>query len=188
MVGAVFGMVFVAVNAGAPLPPAAGTALRVLAGLALAGVIALWFLTGRRTRGGATEAGGTEGGTEGGTGGGTGGGMFNRRYVVIVALEAVALFGGVRLLSALGWPEQAGVAWVALVVGVHFVALWPVWREVSILIPGAGLTVLGLVGLALVWTQAVAWVPIVSGVLSGLLLLGGSVFYAQRTFRALPRG
>ncbi|GAA3101903.1 hypothetical protein GCM10017600_32840 [Streptosporangium carneum] len=107
---------------------------------------------------------------------------------MIVVLEAVALFGGIQVLRLLGWAPQAGVAWTALVVGVHFVALWPVWREVSILIPGIGLVALGLAGLVMVWTQAVEWVPFVSGVLSGLVLLAGSVFYARKELRALvPR-
>ncbi|WP_223189380.1 hypothetical protein [Nonomuraea terrae] len=173
LIGAVFGMVFVAVNANAPLPPVAGTILRALATLGLAAVIVMWFVAMRRTKGGTD------------TGGDPRPGMFNRKYVVIVALEAIALFGGIQVLRLLGWPSQAGVAWTALIVGVHFVALWPVWRAVSILIPGIGLTVLGLAGLVMVWTQAVTWVPLASGVLSGLVLLAGSLFYARRQLRAL---
>ncbi|WP_327588100.1 hypothetical protein OHA25_14625 [Nonomuraea sp. NBC_00507] len=174
LVGAVFGMVFVAINAHAPLPSAMGTIFRSVAGLVLAGVIVMWFLAGRRIR--ATASADTQEKHA------SGARMFNRKYVVIVALEAVALFGGIQVLRALEWAPQAGVAWTALIVGVHFIALWPVWRAVSILIPGLGLTVLGLVGLIMVWTPAVEWVPFVSGVLSGLLLLTGSAFYAQRSF------
>ncbi|RVX44951.1 hypothetical protein EDD27_7723 [Nonomuraea polychroma] len=176
LIGAVFGMVFVAVNANAPLAPVAGTVLRWLAGLGLAGVIVMWFIAMRRTKGGTDT---------GEAGGEARGGMFSRKYMVIVALEAVALFGGIQVLRLLGWAAQAGVAWTAFIVGVHFVALWPVWRAVSILIPGIGLTVLGLAGLVMVWTRAVEWVPFVSGVLSGMVLLTGSVFYAQKQFRAL---
>ncbi|MEU4579719.1 hypothetical protein [Nonomuraea sp. NPDC023979] len=173
LVGAVFGMVFVAVNAGAPLTPMAGVILRWLAGLGLAGVIVMWFIAMRRTKGGADIAE---------TGGEARSRMFGRRYVVIVVLEAVALFGGIQVLRLLGWPAQSGVAWTALVVGVHFVALWPVWREVSILIPGVALTVLGLAGLVMVWTRAMEWVPFVSGVLPGVVLLAGSLFFTYRQF------
>ena len=55
------------------------------------------------------------------------GGPFGRSYWIIVAIEAVALFGGIRLLSGMGHPEL-GVAWVAFVVGTHFYALGSVFK------------------------------------------------------------
>ncbi|MCK2216949.1 hypothetical protein MF672_024610 [Actinomadura sp. ATCC 31491] len=163
LIGAIFGAVFVVVNAHEPLNGVAAVVLRVAACLAAAAVAARWAAEARRRRPG--EAGRA---------------MFGRWYLAVVAAEAVLLFGGLRALDAWGLPEQANVAWVALVVGVHFVALAPVWRAWGIAVPGVLLTALGGTGLALVATPAVAWVPFVSGVLSGAVLLAGSVSTAWR--------
>ncbi|TYB70999.1 hypothetical protein FXF51_00725 [Nonomuraea sp. PA05] len=80
---------------------------------ALAGVIVMWFIAMRRTKGGA-DIGEDDGDARGR--------MFGRGYVVIVVLEVAALFGGIQALRLLGWPTVAGVAWTALIVGMPFVS------------------------------------------------------------------
>jgi hypothetical protein len=47
---------------------------------------------------------------------------FGWKYWLVVGIEAIALFGGTRFITALGYPEL-GVAWVALIVGMHFFPL-----------------------------------------------------------------
>jgi hypothetical protein len=42
------------------------------------------------------------------------------------------------------------------------------------LVPGVAPTVLGIAGFVMAGTSALEWVPFVSGVLSGITLLGGS--------------
>ncbi|MEV0382054.1 hypothetical protein [Nonomuraea sp. NPDC050643] len=165
LIGAVFGAVFVVVNAQSPLNAVAVNVLRVAACLAAVGVLALWFAAVRKER----------------PAGETGRNMFSPGYLAVVAAEVVLLFGGLRLLAAWGGPEQLNVAWVSLVVGVHFVALAPIWKDWGIAVPGVVLSVLGGAGLALAFTAAVAWVPIVSGVLSGAVLLAGSLTFGWRT-------
>ncbi|TDD04711.1 hypothetical protein [Nonomuraea diastatica] len=169
LVGAVFGAVFVVVNAQSPLNTVTVTVLRVAACLAAAGVLAMWFATARKER---REAEARRS-------------MFGRGYLIIVAAEVILLFGGLMVLAASELPEQANVAWVALVVGAHFVALAPVWKDRSIAVPGVLLTLLGTAGFVLVPTAAVAWVPVVSGVLSGVVLLAGAVTMGWRA--AMPR-
>lgn len=169
LIGAVFGAVFVVVNAGSPLGAVESTVLRVVACLGAAGVLAMWVLAVRRggPRARPTSAGGR-------------GAMFSPKYAVVVVAEVVLLFGGLRALGALGWPEQGNVAWVAFVVGAHFVALAPIWRDWSIGVTGAVLTVLGGAGLVMAGVGAVTWVPFVSGVLSGAVLLGAALTYGWR--------
>ncbi|MFI9552616.1 hypothetical protein [Nonomuraea endophytica] len=173
LVGAVFGAVFVVVNAQEPLGGPVAAVLRVLACLAAASVVAMWFVAVRRERP-VRERGGPN--------------MFGKGYLVVVAAEAVLLFGGLRVLAALGVPAQANVAWVAFVVGVHFVALAPVWKDWAIAVPGAVLTALGVAGLVMAATAGLAWVPFVSGVLSGAVLLAGSVTFGWRAIRSAPAG
>jgi hypothetical protein len=165
LIGAVFGTVFVFVNSHAPLDPAIALVLRVAAAAALGGVVLLWFTAVRRAR--------TTGVEPAVAGGRTGGKMFGLGFAVIVVIEAVLLFGGIMVLRALDRPVETNVAWIALVVGVHFVALGPVWKNRTIMLPGLVLTVLGVAGLAMTFTAALEWVPLVSGVLSGVTLLAG---------------
>ncbi|MGW0802419.1 hypothetical protein [Nonomuraea sp. NPDC002799] len=180
LVGAAFGAVFVVVNAQSPLNTATVYVLRVAACLAAASVLALWFAAVRQERSAGARQERSAGARQERSAGGRPGGMFGRGYLVVVAAEAVLLFGGLRLLAAWDRPPQANVAWIALVVGVHFIALAPVWKDWSIAVPGVLLTLLGAAGLVLASTDAVAWVPIVSGVLSGVVLLGGGVTFGRR--------
>ncbi|WP_433235249.1 hypothetical protein ACQPYK_25020 [Streptosporangium sp. CA-135522] len=171
LIGATFGAIFVFINASAPLNAALGILLRVAAALALAGVIAMWLQAIRQAR-----ATGVEPALPGAAQGAT---MFGRGFLLVAVIEAVALFGGIAVLGAWQQPEQVNVAWVAFVVGVHFVALAPVWKSRAIAVPGAVLTVLGIAGFVMAATAALDWVPFVSGVLSGATLLAGSLVSAR---------
>jgi len=171
IIGAVFGAVFIFANAGDPLPFAVVMALRVLAVVGLIVAIASAVTARRRADAGAdTDAPRPP--------------MFGGKYWLIVVIEFAAIFGGAALLRALDAPVHTTIAWVAFVVGVHFIPLAKVWREASILIPAYGLTVLGAVGFAVAFTSAEAWTPIISGVGSGVLFLSGCVFSGIDMIRA----
>jgi len=170
VVGASFGLVFVIVNS-SPM----GTALRgivcALAGAAFAVVLAAFVRTvGAERR---SEARGRPVG-------------FDRRYWLIVAVEVVALFGGLAVLTRI--EPAAALGWIALVVGVHFIPLsrlWPEGRR-QILAIGVAMTVLGLAGLVLAFTtQDQPLVALVSGVGSGTVLLGTALTSALRTWGIL---
>src|SRR3954471_21523573 len=135
-IGSGFGVVFVLANAHAPLAPAAGTALRVLALATFAALVPTAVLAGRRERTGSGPALVYRAD------------RFDRGFRMVVAGEAALLVIGNVTLRVCGAPAQTYVAWIALVVGVHFLVLERVWKERGIAVPGAALTVLGAAGLA----------------------------------------
>jgi len=102
---------------------------------------------------------------------------FSRGYWLIVLLEVSALFGGLRLLSAVwGW-ERFGVAWVATVVGVHFFGLGWLWRLARFHVLGAVIACLGIAGLVGAASGAsVAAVEVISGIASGVVLLASTAW------------
>ncbi|GAB3438495.1 hypothetical protein GCM10027570_01600 [Streptomonospora sediminis] len=207
LIGSFFGAVFVFANAQPPLPQPAADALRAAAAVALVLVVVLSVLAARRSAAGsrAASAAKSGGGAKPGGSGGAAGrpgepsgdhrpgrrpAMYNRKYAAVVAAEAVLLFGGFAVLRALEAPTQANVAWIAFIVGLHFIALAWVWQERSIAVPGIALTVLGAAGCVLAAVSMAELVPIVSGVASGAVLLGcgvgvtaGSVAAAGRSGR-----
>ncbi|NYH52937.1 hypothetical protein HNR06_002526 [Nocardiopsis arvandica] len=168
LIGAGFGLAFVLANSGPPLDPTAALVLRVLAVAALLAVIALVVALGRRSSGPVPDSGSAAESAQEGPGM-----RFGPFYGVVVALEAVLLFGGIQVLRALDAPVQANVAWIALTVGLHFLPLAWYWRTRSILGAAVYLTVLGAVGLAMAFTGHADWVPLVSGVASGVGILTG---------------
>ncbi|MFJ8670688.1 hypothetical protein [Streptomyces sp. NPDC093589] len=171
-IGALFGTIFVVANAHSPLPPAVGNTLRVLAVLTFAGLPALALSAGRQAPPAAAQ-GSAESQPP----------WFRGKFALVVVAEVVLLIGGNLALRAAGAPEETAVAWIALIVGLHFVALMAVWKRRSIAVPGVALTVLGAAGLAMAAGPAVAWVPFVSGVLSGVALLGGSAYAVLQASR-----
>ncbi len=164
-IGAGFGLIFVLLNSGSPLAPAVSLTLRVVAILALAGVVALTVLISRSDVSTAVAGPGRE------SRDGLPMNQFGTGYRIVVGAEIVLLFGGFQVLRLLDAPTETGVAWVALVVGVHFIAFLWVWKQHSILVPGVLLTGYGVAGLILANTSGSAWTSFVSGVLSGLTLL-----------------
>ncbi|WP_179282067.1 hypothetical protein [Streptosporangium subroseum] len=147
------------------------------ASVSLACVIAMWVLAGRRGR--------AEGAQPAGIPGPPAARMFNRGYWLVVVAEVVLLFGGIAVFRAWERPEETNVAWIAFVVGVHFIALAPAWKHRGIILPGVILSLFGVAGLVLSATSAVEWVPFVSGVLSGVTLLAGCLFFARRGLASL---
>jgi hypothetical protein len=73
-------------------------------------------------------------------------GALDRRYWFIVAAEAVALFGGLYVVNGVLHRAAVSVAWVAVVVGVHFFGLARIWRIPLYHWLGATMTILGLAG------------------------------------------
>jgi hypothetical protein len=163
LIGGGFGLAFVWINSAAVPAPARGVLLAV-AGAALLAIVVL------SARSFAAQAGRSEQSHDAGASTVPGAAAFGWRYRSIVAIEAVALFGGARLLSVLGHPEL-GIAWVAVVVGTHFFALGRIFRLARFHVLGALVTALGLAGFALDAVGRVGAIPIVSGVVTGFVLL-----------------
>ncbi|MFC0003883.1 hypothetical protein [Micromonospora siamensis] len=150
-----FGTVFVLVNSGglaAPWP----WVIRVV-GLLVAAFLVVALLRVARREPAAT--------------GGPATGFMDRRYWIVVAVEAVALFGGLNVINRVLHRPEISVAWVALVVGVHFFGLGWVWRMPRYHWLGAVMTALGLAGFVIhALGGGAATVALVAGVGSGLAL------------------
>jgi hypothetical protein len=172
-IAAAFGVVFVMVNTAAPLDPAVRFGLRGLAVAAFAGLAVVSVLLGRQPADVRDGRSGGEVRTD----------RFGRGYWAVVVAEVICLFGGFQVLRILDAPKESGVAWVAVVVGLHFVAFLWVWKQRSILVPGTLLTAYGVAGLIMATTSSVAWVPFVSGVLSGITLLVCCLYVVLNEYR-----
>jgi len=164
VIAAVFGLIYVLVNAG-PLPAAWRLTLRVLAVVAFVAVLVAIFRSNRPSR----DRSGQERR------------VFGRGYWFVVAAEFVALYLGVRVLSGPLDAPEAGVAWVSLVVGVHFFALAVVLDQRFFHWLGAVITACGVAGLVLAATGAAeATIALIGGVLPGAILLGFGWWGAHR--------
>ncbi|MFJ4779141.1 hypothetical protein [Streptomyces sp. NPDC088762] len=154
LIGAIFGLVFIQVNAAA-LPPAAGIPLRVLA---IAAFLRL-FITLRRART-ATSDDATPPRT------------FGRGYLVVVAAEVLAAATGLFVINRVLHVPNASVGWLALVVGLHFFGLAAVWAMPRLHWLAAAMTTCGATGLALAAYDApTAAIATVAGITPGALLL-----------------
>lgn len=171
LIAAVFGAVYVAVNTGS-MPPGAQWPLRAIAGVAICAVLvgASRRLAARQPAAGRSD-----------------GPVFQRAFWLAVCLEAVLIFGGVRVLAGpLGTPE-AGVAWVSVVVGVHFFALARIFDQTFFNLLGAAIGLCGVAALLLAFTGAgLPSIDLVGGVAPGLLLLASALWGVQR--RPLAHG
>ncbi|MEC3893517.1 MULTISPECIES: hypothetical protein [Nocardiopsis] len=164
LIGSFFGLVFVLVNVGPPLSPALIWGIRVLAVTMAAAVIVLIILISRRE---STQNAQPPSDAEPEEP------RFGPFFGVVVLIEFALIFAGATLIGRLGLPPETGVAWVALVVGLHFFPLAWKWRQRELVFVAWYATVLGAIGLALVAAGLPAWAPLVSGVVTGCGMLLG---------------
>jgi hypothetical protein len=101
-------------------------------------------------------------------------GRFDRRYWAVVAVEVVALVVGLVIIKQLFEADRLTVAWIAVVIGVHFFGLGAVWHDRSLYLVGTVLTMLGLAGFVIAAAGgSAAAIALVSGVGCGATLLLG---------------
>lgn len=171
VIGSSFGLVFVLVNS-APFPPA----LRIVASvLAIAVFLVILAAFGRTARGVQRHEMAPSEAADATVG-------FPRRYWIIVGAEAIVLFGGIAILRQ--FEPSATLGWIALVVGVHFFPLARLWTSgrAQLVVIACAMTGLGIIGLLLAFTTHIAdVVAVVSGVGSGIVLLGSAFVVAVRT-------
>lgn len=102
-------------------------------------------------------------------------------YVVVAALEIAACGGGTSLLTATGHPEYV-IAWIATVVGLHFVAFGRLfftgfyWLGAALIVAGVAGATVGIVG------GGSGGIKVTSGLIAGLSLFvsGWTVVSASR--------
>lgn len=161
-IGAGFGVAFVVLNTGS-LPTAIMVALRALAVVAFIAV-----LVAVRRVAPAPPAGAAQGG-------------FTRGYWLVVAAEVAAIVVGLVLLNGPLNAPRAAVAWISVVVGVHFFGLAIVWKLAFFRWLGAAIALCGVAGLGLAAASApVRSIDVVGGVLPGALLLGFGLWGSTR--------
>jgi hypothetical protein len=153
-----FGLVFILLNSGgvaAPWPTVIRVAGVVAAVVLLAGVV--------RVSRAEVPAGTHDAGVRG---------FSDWRFRVIALVEFVSIFAGIFLLNTVFHLQATGVAWVAFVVGVHFVALALIWRMPMFTVLGVVMAVLGVLGFVLIVLIDGGMGMLVAGVGSGLALFG----------------
>jgi hypothetical protein len=156
LIGTGFGLVFIEVN-GAHLPGPAVGVTRIAGAVIAAVLIALIAAASRTSRAESPS--------------GERAGLFGRGYWITVMLEAAALVAGLTVINTVLHRSQIAVAWVALVVGIHFFGLARAWRLPRFTALGAAMTLLGIAGFVLDAAGGTpALIALVSGIGSGLAL------------------
>jgi hypothetical protein len=172
-IGAIFGLVYVLVNAG-ELPSTASLAIRALGVVALAGLLALLLVRRNDVVEPMVRPERP---------------VFGRAYWLVVLAEVIALFGGLRIINGPLDAPEASVGWVSIVVGLHFVALAVVWNNPFVRWLGGAIALCGATGLVLAMTGASqASIAVTAGVLPGFLLLGTGWWYALMPDSTRPAG
>lgn len=155
IVGSVFGLTYIEANAGGL--PRLAAALRILGAALFVGLlIALWRVPDSESSPAAKDPVDRFGG----------------RYWAVVAGEVVVGLVGLVLIGTVFHSPRSTIAWITLVVGIHFLALAVVMRYPPFRALGAALAACGASGLALALLGSPRAAPVVSGILPGLLLLG----------------
>ena len=99
---------------------------------------------------------------------------FSRAYWLIVAAEVVAGVGGLIVLNDGLGIHEASIAWISVVVGVHFFGFYVIWRLPVMIWIGTAMTLCGVVGLtAAGMDRSAALIAVVAGIVPGAVLLAG---------------
>jgi hypothetical protein len=160
LIGATFGLAFIVINAGT-LPTGVAFTVRILGVAGYLGLIGLMASSHASAPDPSSDRSPPA--------------MFGRGYWMIVLAEVAAGMAGLIVINGLLDHPDAGVAWIALVVGLHFIGLAAIWHEPSVGWLGAAIALCGLAGLLLAAADASeATIATVGGIIPGVLLLGGS--------------
>jgi hypothetical protein len=109
---------------------------------------------------------------------------FSRPYWLIVAAEVAAGIGGLLVLNDVLGIHDASIAWISVVVGVHFFGFYVIWRLPVMVWIGAAITICGVIGLLVAgMDRSAALIAVVAGIVPGAVLLAGG--YWSR-FHPLP--
>ena len=109
---------------------------------------------------------------------------FSRDYWLIVAAEVIVGLGGLAVLNGVFGIHDASIAWISVVVGVHFFGFYVIWRLPIMVWVGAAITVCGALGLiAAGLDRSAVLIAVVAGIVPGAVLLAGG--YWSR-FHRLP--
>ena len=171
LIAAVFGLIYVMANSG-PLPHGVAVTLQVVAVLVFVALVVA--IVRRRSIALPDESARGE---------------FGRGYWMVVGMEVVAIAAGIALLNGpLGAP-YVSVAWISLVVGLHFFALARVWREPLFGWLGGPIALCGLVGLVAAASGASpAFVAVVAGMVPAAVLFAFSALGATVRGPRAPSG
>lgn len=167
LIAAVFGLVYVLANA-RELAAAPDVTLSVVAIALFLGVLVALRRAATRSTGTAPD---------------TRGAGFGRAYRLVIVCELVALTVGLVVVTGPLHTGRAAVAWVSVVVGVHFYALAAIWHRRELNLLGGFITACGVVGLGLAFLGTgvgIAPIAVLSGVVPGLLLLVAAAGGARR--------
>lgn len=176
-VGGIFGSIWLIASADTPLGDGAAAAVRIV------GIVGIAVLVGAQ-RGVRRHADAAPARPDRQVD------LFGRTYWLIVTGEVAALaVGSAAFAAAAAAPTEIYRPWAALIVAIHFVAfhragVWqgnPIWPVIPLL-------AVGLAGFALAFTADADWVSLVSGIGSGVVLLGGSlrVIVRERAAARVP--
>lgn len=176
-----FGLVFLMLSS-SRLPEVVALAVRAVGILAVVGFVAAAW-TQRHTIFGGRPA--TAGHSTSAARGPAADRPFGGHYWTIVAIEVVALFGGLQILARVFGLGDAGVAWVAIVVGAHFLPMAAVTGERFFTVIAATMTPAGIIGLILAFAGApLVAVDVVAGLVSGTVLLAAGWWGMTRIIEA----
>jgi hypothetical protein len=104
-----------------------------------------------------------------------------RRYLLIVAIEVLAILVGVAALNLTGHPAYLS-AWVLFVVGVHFAPLARLFATPGLTVTGVALAVVAVVA-AIAGGSTTIRPSAVAGAAAGVIMLIGAVGYLSAAAR-----
>ena len=148
-ISGIFGLVYIVANA-AYLPSTAALVVRTVGVLAAVGLL---FATPRPDL---PDPPGTG---------------FSRDYWLIVAGEVIVGVGGLVILNSVLGIHDASIAWISLVVGVHFFGFYVIWGFPIMIWVGTAITLCGAAGLVAAGMDlSAAAIAVVAGLVPGVVL------------------
>lgn len=155
LIGGIFGLIYVFANSG-ELATTPALVLRIVGALGFVGLLILLRRTGDDQPD--PSAGQNP--------------FAGRAYRLVVVSEIFAMFVGIAVVRGPLHAPHAVIAWVSLVVGVHFLALALVWHQSFFYLLGGAIAACGVLGLGLAAGHASAVaIAVVAGILPGFVLL-----------------